>query len=193
MRWVIPNAKENMDAMQTAWYVPSSLTPFPSSRPELEDPEDEDGMLSSREYIVSLIDQLVAEGVPVNRIVLGGFSQGGAMTLLTGFTSKYADKLAGLACICGYMPLAEKYQDLRKDVAFDAKAAAASVPVLVQRGARDMLIPKRYHTTMLTKLKELGVTADRLEAHEYEAGHTVNAQTLRDLCAWLEKVVPPVA
>ena len=70
--------------MMTAWFTPTSLSPYPSSRPELDDPEDEDGMLRSRTYVESLIDGLVEKGVPANRIVLGGFSQGHAIALVTG-------------------------------------------------------------------------------------------------------------
>ena len=73
MSWVLPNALENRDAMSTAWYMPTPLSPYSSSRPELEDEEDEAGMKSSMTYLVSLIDDLVEKGVPEKRIVLGGF------------------------------------------------------------------------------------------------------------------------
>lgn len=50
--------------MQTAWYTPTPLSPFPSSRPELNNPEDEEGMKFSIAYIVTLIDDLVSQGTP---------------------------------------------------------------------------------------------------------------------------------
>jgi lysophospholipase-2 len=63
LTWVLPNALFDQDATQTAWYAPTRLSPFPSSRPELDDDEDEAGLKSSVEYIVSLIDNVVAQGV----------------------------------------------------------------------------------------------------------------------------------
>jgi lysophospholipase-1 len=96
MKWIFPNALEHRNAMQTAWYTPTPLSLFPSSCPKPNNPEDEDGMKFSIAYIVTLIDDLVFQGIPEIRIVLGGFSQGCAMTLLTGLISRYAGKLAGL-------------------------------------------------------------------------------------------------
>lgn len=56
--------------------------------------EDEAGIIESQKYFHSLIDQEVAKGIPANRIVVGGFSQGGAMSLLSGIT--YKDQLGGI-------------------------------------------------------------------------------------------------
>ena len=60
MKWIFPNALEHRNAMQTTWYTPTPLLPFPSSRPELNNPEDEDGMKFSVAYIATLIDDLVS-------------------------------------------------------------------------------------------------------------------------------------
>ena len=189
MQWVIPNALDNRDAMQRAWYTPSSLSIFPSQRPELDDPEDEDGLLKSREYIVSLIDDLVGQGVPADRIVLGGFSQGCAMSLLTSLTSKYSDKLAGVLGLAGYMPLADQINRLRDEASLLNKIG--NTPVFLMRGSRDVLVPKRYLTLAVARLTKLGVQDDALEVHEYEGlGHGISAAVLRDMCVWLEKVVP---
>lgn len=100
VKWIFPSALEHRNAVQTAWCTPTPLSPFPSSCPEPNNPEDEDGMKFSIAYMVTLIDDLVSQGIPEIRIVLGGFSQGCAMTLFTGLTSKYAGKLAGLV---GYL------------------------------------------------------------------------------------------
>ena len=97
MNWIIPNALENRDALSTAWYTPTAFSPFAPNRPELDEDEDEKGMLESVAYIESLIDACVNKGIPPERIVLGGFSQGCAMSLLTDFTSsKYSGRLAGV-------------------------------------------------------------------------------------------------
>jgi lysophospholipase-2 len=179
--------------MMTAWYTPSPLSPYPSSRPELDDPEDEEGLLRARTYVESLLDDLVSQGIPPNRIVLGGFSQGHAVSLLTGLTSaKYADKLAGLVCLSGYLPLHDRIQLLRSEA--DLPSTVGLVPMFIVRGQSDILVPKRYLRMQLEKLKELGVADSALEVHEYEGlGHRLSPQELMDLCTWLEKVIPPLA
>lgn len=148
-------------------------------------------MMKSVEYVVGLIDGLVAAGLPENRIVLAGFSQGHAMTLLTALTTKYAGKLAGLVCLSGYLPLLDRVQALRRKAGLPD--AVGDTPIFLVRGKNDMLIPKRYLRLQLEKLKELGVTDAALEVHEYEGlGHAVMSQELVDLSKWLEKIVPPL-
>lgn len=89
-------------------------------------------MKASMQYIVSLIDEQVSKGIPENRIVLAGFSQGCAMTLLTGLTSKYSGRLAGLAGLMGYLPLPEKIQTMRAEGGLPAKVGA--VPLFLRGG-----------------------------------------------------------
>ena len=64
MNWIIPNAMEDRDAMTTAWYRPTAFSLFASTRPELEEEEDKEGMMKTVEYIESLIDACVNKGVP---------------------------------------------------------------------------------------------------------------------------------
>ncbi|KAF2122491.1 Alpha/Beta hydrolase protein [Lophiotrema nucula] len=191
LQWIFPNALENRDAMTTAWYTPTRLSPYPSSRPELDDPEDEEGMRSSMSYIETLIDDLVSQGVPERRIVLGGFSQGCAMTLLTSLLSpKYSGKLAGLVGLSGYLPLADRIRALRGEAGL-AREVEDEVEVFLGRGTRDMLVPKRCLRIAQEKLVELGVKEEKLIVKEYEGvGHSMSGAMLRDVCAWLERVVP---
>jgi lysophospholipase I len=74
-------------------------------------PDDEEGMLESSDKIKALIAEEIASGMPPDRIVLGGFSQGGAMTLLTGMTTEM--KLAGLIVMSGRLPIREKIKAVR--------------------------------------------------------------------------------
>ncbi|KAL1596034.1 hypothetical protein SLS59_008023 [Nothophoma quercina] len=192
MSWTIPNAIEEHDLGTTAWYMPTRLSPYPPSRPELEDDEDEDGMLKSVQYITGLIDELVAQGVPEKRIVLAGFSQGHVMTLLTGLTSKYAGKLGGLVGLSGYMALPERVPALREEAGL-LKDVEYDVPIFLARGTGDRLVPKRYHRLCCEALSKFGVKDEVLTVKEYEGmGHVMGGAELRDLCAWLEQVVPPL-
>ncbi|KAK4549080.1 hypothetical protein LTR36_007536 [Oleoguttula mirabilis] len=192
MNWIIPNAMEDRDAMQTAWYTPTGFSLFASSRPELEEEEDEAGMRKTVAYIESLIDACVNKGIPPNRIVLGGFSQGCAMSLLTDLTSKkYAGRLAGIAGIMGYLPLASghKLQDIRAH--HDLPPTHGEVSVFLARGKKDQLIPKRIWNQTLKKLEDLGLNSSSMDVHEYEGlGHSLSGPLLRDLCGWMEKVIP---
>ncbi|KAI4792460.1 alpha/beta-hydrolase [Aureobasidium sp. EXF-8846] len=189
MQWVFPNAPHNMDARQNAWYTPSSLQPAPAGRPELAPDEDEGGLRKSVEYIESLLDDLTSRGIPPNRIVLGGFSQGCALALLTELTSRYAGKLAGIVGLMGYLPLPEAIQQLRTEAGLPH--VVGHVPMFLGRGASDRLIPRSKWTEGLNKLKELGVDDGAMEIREYEGlAHALSPAVLQDLSKWLERVVP---
>jgi len=188
MHWIIPNALENRDAMTTAWYQPTAFSPIPSDRPELEEAEDEVGLLESVKYIESLIDACVSKGIPPQRIVLGGFSQGCALSLLTDLCSgKYGGKLAGIVGLMGYLPLSKRLQHLRAHA--ELPVTHGDVPIFMARGQKDMLVPKRIYSQSLKVLDTLGVTG--VESHEYEGlGHSLSGPLLKDVCTFLEKVVP---
>lgn len=190
MHWILPNAVRDHDSMTTAWYTPSKLSPFAPSRPELEEPEDEAGLLASVTYIESLITACRNKGIPENRIVLGGFSQGCAMSLLTDLVSKsYSGRLAGIVGLMGYLPLAggRRIEDLRAKEGLPP--TVGEVPIFLTRGKKDMLIPRRVWSESLKKLEGLQGTA--VESKEYEeTGHSITAQVLRDMCEFLERVVP---
>jgi lysophospholipase-1 len=190
MKWVLPNALENNDVQTTAWYLPTSLSPYPPSRPELEDDEDEEGMMATVKYLTTLIDDLVEQGIPENRIILGGFSQGHAMSLLTGLVSKYASKLGGLVGLSGYLPLPDRIPALREEAGLPKKIND-EVEVFLARGTGDRLVPKRYHRLCFERLYELGVSGEHTTVREYEGlSHSVSPAELRDMCTWLEQVIP---
>ncbi|KAF1920367.1 Alpha/Beta hydrolase protein [Ampelomyces quisqualis] len=192
MTWVLPNALKNHDLATTAWYMPTRLSPYPPSRPELEDDEDEEGMLTTVAYLTRLIDDLVQEGIPEKRVVLGGFSQGHAMSMLTGLASKYAGKLGGIVGLSGYLPLPDRIPTLREEAGLPKKIDD-QVEIFLARGTNDQLVPKRYHRLCYEKLHDYGVLKNSVTLREYEGlGHMMGGAELRDLCAWLEQVVPPL-
>lgn len=188
MHWVFPNAKENPDVRATAWYQPTKLSV--SDRPELREPEDEAGMLESVAYVESLIDACVSKGIPPQRIVLGGFSQGCAMALLTDLTSaKYAGRLAGIVGLMGYLPLCDRLLDLRAKAGLPA--THGDVPVFLARGTKDQMIPKKSYEQTLKALSMVGVEESSLVAREYEGlGHQMSGAVLKDLSEFLGRVVP---
>ncbi|KAI5361259.1 Putative phospholipase/carboxylesterase/thioesterase, alpha/Beta hydrolase [Septoria linicola] len=192
LHWIIPNAMESREAMTTAWYTPSSFSAFPPDRPELAPEEDAAGMHSTVRYIETLIDACTKKGIPPQRIVLGGFSQGCAMALLTDLTSKkYSGKLGGIVGLMGYLPLSSgrQLEDLR--AAANLPPVHGHVPILLARGKKDQMIPGRVWKDTLKRLGELGVERDDLEVHEYEGlGHSLSGPVLRDICTFVERYVP---
>ena len=91
----------------------------------------------------------------------------------------------------GYLPLADghRIQTLRTHAGLPH--SHGEVPVFLARGQKDMLIPSRIWSRTLKKLNELGLNEGAMEVHEYEGlGHTISGPMLRDLCGWLERVLP---
>jgi predicted esterase len=114
--------------------------------------EDDTGILKSRDYFHSLIDAEIAKGIPANRIVVGGFSQGGAMSLLAGVT--YKEKLGGIFGLSCYLLLRNRIQSLvgtnpNKDT-----------PIFMGHGDIDPVVKHKWGTLSADFLKNLGYTVD---------------------------------
>jgi lysophospholipase-2 len=183
--------------MTTAWYTPTSFSPIPvgrsSSSPYEEEEEDDNTpeILASVEYLSSLIDEEVKRGVKPERIVIGGFSQGCAISLLTALNScsRWKDRVAGVVGLSGYLPRinSNKKEEEGKE---DGKRDKSKTEIFLAHGTRDMLIPMRVFRD--TKARVLGlVREERVEVKVYEGlGHVTRGDEFRDLCAFLERVVP---
>lgn len=139
--------------------------------------EDEAGLRETFGLIHQLLDREVARGVPAQRIVLAGFSQGCAATLGAGL--RYGQPLAGLAGMSGYLPLAATTQAERA-------AANASTPVFLAHGTRDQVVMLSRGTMSRDHLQTLG---QPLEWHDYPMEHSVCAEEVQALNRWLLKVL----
>ena len=141
--------------------------------------EDEPGLRASMAEVQSLIDHEVARGIPSERIVLMGFSQGCAMTLLTGLRSP--QRLAGLVGLSGYLPLAQTTATERSD-------ANRLVPIFLAHGRQDPMVQLARGTASRDALQALGY---QIEWHDYAMPHSVCAEEITDLNRWLLKVLAP--
>ena len=139
--------------------------------------EDEAGLRESMREVHALIDRERARGVAAQRVVLGGFSQGCAMTLLAGL--RYPERLGGLVCMSGYLPLAASTAAERHD-------ANALVPIFMAHGKRDPMIALDRASASRNALTTLGYAVDW---HEYPMEHSVCAEEVEALNAWLLKVL----
>lgn len=139
--------------------------------------EDEQGLRESKAAIDALIDHERARGIDASRIVLAGFSQGCAMTLLAGLCHEH--RLAGLAGLSGYLPLSDK---------IDAERSPANrdVPIFLAHGQYDDVVPMARGQASRQALVEMGYA---VQWHEYPMPHSVCAPEITDLNRWLLDVL----
>ncbi len=139
--------------------------------------EDEPGLRASLTDVQALLDREAARGIPSTRTVLMGFSQGCAMTLLTGLRSPH--RLAGLAGLSGYLPLAAA-------TAAERSGANLDVPVFLAHGSFDPVVAIDRAVASRDALAALGYG---IEWHEYPMQHSVCPEEIDDLNRWLLKVL----
>jgi phospholipase/carboxylesterase len=139
--------------------------------------EDEAGLRNSQRLVERLIAQEKARGIPANRIVLAGFSQGCAMTLQTGL--RHPEKLAGLLCLSGYLPLHTVVEAERHD-------ANKDTPIFLAHGRGDPVIPIDRAEKSRDVLTSLGY---KVEWHEYMMPHSVCEEEIEDIGDWLKRVL----
>ena len=162
--------------------------PKRSGESETDDEEDdEEGMTKSVDYICGLIAKEVEEGkVPLDRIVVGGFSQGCAVSLLVGLLSRYRGQLAGVVGLSGYLPLEGK---VSRSVAERKEGVKSATKWFLAHGSRDQLVPRRRFTSYKESLEKW--EGDNVEGRVYEGmPHSTSGAEIRDLCNWLERVLP---
>jgi phospholipase/carboxylesterase len=138
--------------------------------------EDEAGIRESARRVQDLIAAEAARGVAPARLVLAGFSQGGAMALHVGL--RHAAPLGGLVALSAYLPLV-------RTVPAEASPASRGTPVFFAHGTNDALIPVARARESRNVLVGLGCP---VEYREYPIGHTVSDPEIRDLAAWLARL-----
>jgi phospholipase/carboxylesterase len=135
--------------------------------------EDEHGLRDAQASVEALIARERERGIAASRIVLAGFSQGCAVTLLTGL--RHGERLAGLAGLSGYLPLA-------RSTPAERSAANADVPIFLAHGSQDPVVPLARAVASRDALRALGYA---VQWHEYPMPHSVCAQEIADLNRWL--------
>ena len=174
VRYVFPSAPE-MPVTINGGYVMRSWYDIVGT--QIDRQEDEAGLRKSALSVAALIAREIERGIPANRIVLMGFSQGCAMTLLTGL--RYPERLAGLVALSGYLPLAAATAAERTD-------ANALTPIFMGHGRSDGVVPMARAQFAQTSLKQLGYD---IEWHDYPMAHSVCAEEVADLNRWLIKAL----
>lgn len=144
---------------------------------DLDQREDPVGLRRSQAAIEALIEREIERGVAPERIVLMGFSQGCAMSLLTGL--RYGKRLAGLVGLSGYLPLLASTEAERS-------AANQATPVFLAHGRDDAVVPPARARAAREELLRLGYT---VQWQDYAMGHEVHPDEIEALQAWLLRVL----
>ena len=139
--------------------------------------EDEPGLRRSQQAVIDLIGRERSRGIAAKRIVLAGFSQGSAITLLTGL--RFGERLAGLVGLSGYLPLAEK-------TVAERSQANADLPLFLAHGRQDPVIALERALASRDALISMGYA---VEWHDYPMPHSVCAQEIADLSRFFRRVL----
>lgn len=177
VRYVFPNAPVRPVTLNNGYPMPAWFDIIPTAGGGRI--EDEPGLRRSQAAIEALLAREVARGVAPGRMVLGGFSQGCAMALLTGL--RHAQTLAGIVALSGYLPLAAS-------TAAERHSANLATPIFMAHGLQDeMVVPSRA-TQSRDHLQALG---HRVDWHDYPMPHSLCAEEVADLQTWLCQVLAP--
>lgn len=175
-RFFFPHAPErpvtiNNGMRMRAWYDISGS--------ELQRLEDEAGVRESGAALHRMIDAQVARGIPAHRIVLAGFSQGGAIALHAGL--RYPARLAGIAALSTYLPIADA-------LAAEEQAENRDTPILMVHGSADTIIPLGLAERSAQHLRSLG---HPVEWQVYAMAHSVSSEEIVLISSWLSRVLLP--
>ena len=176
VRWVFPNAPVrpvtiNGGARMRAWYDIAGL--------DRRVPQDEAGIRASAEAVRALLAREHDRGIASDRIVLAGFSQGGAIALFAGL--REPARLAGVLALSTYLPLADRLDA-------EAHPANAAVPILMAHGTHDSMVPLALAEGSRALLLERGYD---LDFRTYPMPHSLCTQEVADIREWLLRVLPP--
>ena len=174
IRFVFPHAPLrpvtiNQGHVMRAWYDVRALAGVRR--------EDEAGVRQSARQIEALLARERQRGIAPRRIVIAGFSQGGAMALHVGL--RYADRLAGILALSCYLPLSNTLPT-------EASPANRDVPIFWAHGLHDPMIPQAMAEQGRAQLAELGY---QIDWHQYPIPHSVSAEEIADVARWLERVL----
>ena len=139
--------------------------------------EDEAGVRASQQSVEVLLAREKSRGIGASRIVLAGFSQGGAIALQAGL--RHGERLAGIMALSTYVPLADR-------LAAEANPANLGVPIFMAHGTADPMIPLARAQASRDLLLEQGYA---LEWSEYRMPHSVCPQEIADIGVWLGRVL----
>lgn len=171
VRFIFPHAPIrpitiNGGAEMRGWYDIAELA--------LERKTDEQGIRDSASAVAALLDHEIQLGIASTRIVLAGFSQGGAIALHLGL--RYPKRLAGIVALSTYLPLSHH-------LAAEAASSQAHLPIFIGHGIDDEMVAEKLGKTAADTLAAAGY---QIEYHTYSMQHSVSPEEIRDVSIWLK-------
>lgn len=185
IRFVLPTAPSrpitlNMGMRMPAWFDIISLNRGSQ--------EDAAGIKRSAEYVQSLVDEQVKAGIPVDRIIVGGFSQGAGVSYYYGLTA--TNKPAGIMPLSGWAPLAK---DLIADESVATACKEANTVIFAAHGTEDGIVQYRFGQESFAGVSK---TFARNEAKHvfksYPMEHSASDAEIRDMTYWIKEILPPL-
>ncbi len=175
VRFIFPHAPTRPVSINAGYIMPAWYDIYSLDRGGRE---DEAGVLESASHIAQLIEQEEAKGIPSDKIVLAGFSQGAAMALQTAL--HYPKKLAGVFALSGYLPLSHQFGERLSE-------ANRKIPIYMAHGTQDGVVPLQYAEHSKAYLIQHGYS---VEWQTYPMAHEVCLEEIRaisqHLIAWLK-------
>ena len=139
--------------------------------------EDESGVRASQKLIEALVAREKERGTAAKRLVLAGFSQGGAIALQTGL--RHPERIAGVMALSTYLPIAGKFSA-------EASPANRDAPIYMAHGSYDPIVSLARAEESRALLQSLGYA---VQWREYPMPHSVCAEEVAEIGAWLSKVL----
>jgi phospholipase/carboxylesterase len=165
-RFIFPNAPVQAVSLNNGMQMPAWYDIYGLDK---DSKEDSIGIKKISKEIRLLIQQEIDAGIDANKIVLAGFSQGGALTLYTGLS--YPQRLGGLLALSCYLPMREQLESFAKDSQRD-------LPIFMAHGNYDDVVPLAFANIAKELLETQGFKVDW---HDYPYAHTVCAEEIQDI------------
>lgn len=170
VRFILPHAPAMAVTRNNGYVMPAWYDLYQPSEPQQEDLA---GIRSSEKYLCSLIQNELDRGIASDKIVLAGFSQGGAIALHT--AARYPQKLAGVLALSTYLPL-------KTALAAEASTANLATPIFMAHGSHDDIITMEKAQLSRLAMQQAGFS---VLWHEYAMAHTVCAEEINDIRLFL--------
>jgi phospholipase/carboxylesterase len=174
IRFVFPHAPSMAVTVNGGYVMPAWYDILGAN---LVDRQDAAGIQKSEQSIKALLENEVARGIPFERIVLAGFSQGCAMALHTALRLPHT--LAGIVALSGYLPLADRF-------ATERHRANAATPIFMAHGTQDPVVILERGEKSRDTLAALGYS---VQWHSYPMQHSVHPREVADISAFLTQVL----
>lgn len=215
-KWIFPTAPFDEEVGMTAWYrphdLPSAFKPRvpqgheeeeESSPTEIDEEEDADGILRSVAYLDSLIEEEVEKrGTDPLKIIVGGFSQGCAVSMTWGLVGKWKNRIGGVCGLSGYLPLIRPVQEALTKPTGEATTdvdqiageqskseSSGTMKWFFAHGMADRAVAVSLFAQGQERLRQ-GIDSSLIEGHVYpDLAHTIAGAEIRDIWLWMSMIL----